>query len=203
MLNKKGITLIEIIVSIGLISIVMIYLFNLLVDMQYEEDHASYAKENAVNRATIIRIVQDDFMEYGLQAVNQYTDDSISFTFDDGSMRTMNITANSISYNGETWLLDTDNDEEVYDVDHIEISTTPSNTCSYIMNVDTDGDGNCNYNCDMNGNNILDSDEMSTQSDSYRACSDYTYFHVTIPVVTGSSDNVIDDLEFFYIGRKG
>ena len=202
MLNKKGITLIEIIVSIGLISIVMIYLFNLLVDMQYEEDHSSYAKDNVVNRATIIRIVQDDFMKYGLQAVNQYTSDSISFTFNDGSIRTMNITANSISYNGETWLLDSNNNEEIYDVDHIEIASSPSNTCSYIMNVDTDGDGRCNYNCDVNGNNILDADEMSTKNDSYRSCSDYIFFHITIPVVTGGSDNVIDDLEFFYIGRK-
>ena len=95
------------------------------------------------------------------------------------------------------------NTEEIYDVDHIEIASSPSNTCSYIMNVDTDGDGRCNYNCDMNGNNILDADEMSTRSDSYRSCSDYIFFHITIPVVTGGLDNVIDDLEFFYIGRKG
>ena len=61
-MNKRGITLVEVVVSIGLISVVMLFLFNLLIDMQFEEDHASFSKKNQVARASIIKLIQNDFM---------------------------------------------------------------------------------------------------------------------------------------------
>ena len=68
-MNQKGFTLLEVIVSVGLISIVMLLLFQLLLDMQYESNHASYAKANQVNRATIIETVQNDLMNHTLTNV--------------------------------------------------------------------------------------------------------------------------------------
>ena len=68
-MNKKGMTLVEVIISVGLISVVMLFLFNLLLDMQYENSHASYLKENQVNRATIIKTVEEDLMNNTLNEV--------------------------------------------------------------------------------------------------------------------------------------
>ena len=59
MLNKKGMTLLEIVISIALISVVMLFLFSLLNDIQYESKHSSYAKDFLVSRATIIKDVED------------------------------------------------------------------------------------------------------------------------------------------------
>ena len=59
MLNKKGMTLLEIVISIALISVVMLFLFSLLNDIQYESKHSSYAKDFLVSRATIIKDVEE------------------------------------------------------------------------------------------------------------------------------------------------
>ena len=80
MFNKKGITLVEIIISVGLISVVMLFLFNLLLDMEYEDRHSSYLKENQVNRATIIKTVQEDLMANSLENVTTTNNqDNIAF----------------------------------------------------------------------------------------------------------------------------
>ncbi len=205
MLNKKGMTLVEIIVSIGLISIVMIYLFNLLIDIQYESNHPSYAKDNMITRATIIKTIQKDLLDNELYKIDTFhVNNSVMFTFltkENTIFGNMTVTENSITYNDETWLLDSNNEDEIYDIENIKLNTSPTNTCTYTLNVDSDGDGVCNYNCDTNKNGILDSSELSTANELYKACSDYQYIHLIIPVVTGATANIIDDLDIFYIGK--
>ena len=56
-MNKKGFTLMEIIVSVALLSIVMLLLFQLMIDLEYEDSHSSFAKDNQIKRATIIKRV--------------------------------------------------------------------------------------------------------------------------------------------------
>ena len=112
-----------------------------------------------------------------------------------------------ITYQDETWPLEAnDNDEAYYDYQNISLKVFPENSstsdCSYTLNVDSDGDGVCNYNCDTNGNGVLDGSETSTINNSYRSCTDYKYVKIDIPAITGSDDNIIDDIEIFYIGLK-
>ena len=70
MMKKKGMTLVEVIISVGLISVVMIFLFNLLLDIQYQSNHSSYLKENQRNRALIIKRVEEDLMNNPLTSVS-------------------------------------------------------------------------------------------------------------------------------------
>lgn len=202
-MRKKGFTIIEIIVSVGLISIVMLLLFQLLNDMEYQEKHTSFAKDNQVNRATVIRNVQNDLMNNTLlnaSIINQSNSKEIDFQFENFS-RTLIVFKDRISYNNEVWLLESGHDETYFALDRITVTTSP-NTCTFIYNVDVNGDGRCDYNCDSNNNGVLDSDELSTQNDTYRTCPSYKSVRVVIPVVNNEEkDNSIDDFEFFYIGK--
>ena len=204
MMNKRGITLVEIIISVGLIAVVMLFLFNLLLDMQYEDSHASYLKENQVNRATIIRRVEEDLMHNELESVNLVTDTSsatITFHYTDFD-RLLYVYNDRITYQDETWVIETnDNDEAYYDFDSIKIDRS-SDTCSYTLNVDADGDGACDYNCDTNNNGVIDDAESSTINTTYQSCPTYKYVKIVIPAITGSKSNIIDDIEIFYIGLR-
>lgn len=205
-MNKKGITLVEIIISIGLISLVMLFLFNLLIDMQYEEDHASFAKENQLNRASIIKNVQEDFAELELNRITlQLHSDNTEIIFNfnkSDSVKYLIVYSDRISYDGETWYIEAKNDTTVYDFQNITYQETPDTT-TYRLNIDTNGDGDCDINCDKNQNGILDGEEeLNTKNESYKIQSSYTYFHVVIPVITGERENTIDDIELFYIGKK-
>lgn len=202
-MKKKGFTIIEIIVSVGLISIVMLLLFQLLTDMEYQEKYASFAKENQVNRATVIRSVQNDLMNHNLLSVSETSRNNskeITFQFETFS-RILIVFKDRISYNNEVWLLETGNDDAFFALDKITATITP-NMCAYNLNIDVNGDGRCDYNCDTNNNGILDSSESGTLNATYRTCSAYKTARVKIPVVNNDEkDNNIDDIEFFYIGK--
>ena len=204
-MNKRGITLVEVVISVGLISVVMLFLFNLLLDMQYENSHASYLKENQINRANIIKSVEKDLMNNHLETVNVSVGSSSStvvFDFETFST-TLIVMEDRITYKDETWLLETNgNDEAYYDFKNIKKVESSSDTCSYILNVDSDGDGVCNYNCDTNRDGVLNEEDSTTINDSFQSCSLYKSVRLIIPAVTGADENVIDDLEFYYIGLK-
>lgn len=59
-LNKKGITLVEIIISIALISIVLVFLFSLLVDVKDMNDEASINSDYLINKALILKNIEED-----------------------------------------------------------------------------------------------------------------------------------------------
>ena len=204
-MNKRGITLVEVVISVGLISVVMLFLFNLLLDMQYENSHASYLKENQINRANIIKSVEKDLMNNHLETVNVSVGSSSStvvFDFETFST-TLIVMEDRITYKDETWLLETNgNDEAYYDFKNIKKVESSSDTCSYILNVDSDGDGVCNYNCDTNRDGVLNEEDSTTINDSFQSCSLYKSVRLIIPAVTGADENIIDDVEFYYIGLK-
>ena len=201
MLNKKGMTLLEIIISIALISVVMLFLFSLLNDIQYESKHTSYAKDFLVSRATIIKDVQEDILNNNITNVGQVNADAnkttLNFEMGNGNYTGMNLEVESkkITYKNaagekESFSLSNDNDEEVFDFANIKINSY-AGTKIY-KPIDTDGDGICNVNCG----------DDSTKNDAYAIEPDFKYYHVIIPVLTGASDNAIDDLEFFFLVKK-
>ena len=201
MLNKKGMTLLEIIISIALISVVMLFLFSLLNDIQYESKHSSYAKDFLVSRATIIKDVQEDILNNNITNVGQVNADAnkttLNFEMGNGTYTGMNLEVESkkITYKNaegekESFSLSNDNDEEVFDFANIKINSYAGS--KIYKPVDTDGDGICNFNCD----------DTSPKNDAYAIEPDFKYYHVIIPVLTGASDNAIDDLEFFFLVKK-
>ena len=199
MLNKKGMTLLEIIISIALISVVMLFLFSLLNDIQYESKHSSYAKDFLVSRATIIKDVEEDILNNNITNVMQVSAGegkvNLNFFRDDTSLMSIEVESKKLTYKNalgevEIFSLSEDNDDEVFDFANIKV--TPYEGNKIYKPIDTDGDGICNVNCD----------DTSPKNDAYAIEPDFKYYHVIIPVLTGASDNAIDDLEFFFLVKK-
>ena len=59
-LNKKGNTLIELIISIALMSIVLVFLMHLLIDLNNTNTNNKFAKNNQINRTEIIKFIEQD-----------------------------------------------------------------------------------------------------------------------------------------------
>ena len=53
-LNNKGVTIIELIVSIALISVVMLFMYRLLADVTFQKDNDYFASVNQEQRIEII-----------------------------------------------------------------------------------------------------------------------------------------------------
>lgn len=62
-LNNKGITLVEIIVSVALISIVLVFLFNLLIQVNNENSDNEVKSSYLVNQSTFIKQIEEDFLD--------------------------------------------------------------------------------------------------------------------------------------------
>ena len=202
MLNKKGMTLLEIVISIALISVVMLFLFSLLNDIQYESKHTSYAKDFLVSRATIIKDVEEDILNNNITDVSQVNVDAnkttLNFQTGDGTYGKVNLEVESkkITYKNaagekESFSLSKDNDEEVFDLTNIKINFSAES--NIYEPVDINGDGKPDFNC---------VDNSCPKNDDYAVEPDFKYYHIIIPVSTGSSDNAIDDLEFFFLVKK-
>lgn len=168
MKSKKGITLIELIISIALISIVVLFLFQLFLDVRYGDRRIDYARDNQQERAIILKTIQDDFLDYGLIGLNDTSSTSsslvLNFTYKESKSGQLIVTANSVTYtkaNGETekWVLEND-------------------FLSYRIR------------CVTYTKNYLEEGDFFS-----------IYFHIPL-VANERSANVIDDLEFFYIGKK-
>ncbi|MGN1379839.1 MAG: prepilin-type N-terminal cleavage/methylation domain-containing protein [Bacilli bacterium] len=65
-LNNKGISIIELIISISLISVVMLFLYNLLSNVTFEKDDDYFASLNQANRIEIITKIEDTLMCYSI-----------------------------------------------------------------------------------------------------------------------------------------
>lgn len=174
-MNKRGITLIEFIVSIALVAIVMIFLFNLLVDIQYTSKNGTFASDNQLNRASIVRTIMDDFTTLGLVGLTDsstFDELRLTFQFQDGSNKTLSVSEKSVLYHDERWSMKARNNRTNYQkrcvIYHFENATCCTGS--------------------------------SCQANS---CSDYFYVHIRIPVVIGEADeNSVDDIELFYVGKS-
>ena len=63
-LNNKGVTLVEIIVSVALISIVLIFLFSLLIQVNNENSDNEVKSSYLVNQSAFIKQIEEDFIDY-------------------------------------------------------------------------------------------------------------------------------------------
>ena len=100
-LNKKGSTLLELVISITLISVVLVFLMRLLVDLNASSTSSDYAKDNQINRAEILRVIQNDLNNNTIKGISdEYSSDNlkITFTFEDDKKGIINATSNKFTY---------------------------------------------------------------------------------------------------------
>lgn len=75
-LNKKGMTIIEILISVVLVSVVLMFLFRLLVELRAEDEKSEYASKNQLNRAELVDLIESDLDKYVLTGVEDISGSS-------------------------------------------------------------------------------------------------------------------------------
>ena len=63
MKNKRGFTMVELMVSIAIIAVFMVFLVRLLIDVKYDSTNELYNTDNQINRAEIIKTIQEDWLD--------------------------------------------------------------------------------------------------------------------------------------------
>jgi prepilin-type N-terminal cleavage/methylation domain-containing protein len=171
-MKNKGFTLTELIISIALISLVVVFLFRLFVDLEYTDSEKDYSRDNQQTRAIIIKKVQDDFLDYGLIGLKDNSTNSelvIKFMFNGDKTSTLKVGDDYVTYTNtlddtEKWVLDKESDYMGYNI----------NCVKYTI------DG-----------------EASTDEGEFF----YLKFSIPLKYKS-DSQNSIDDLEFSYAGKK-
>jgi competence protein ComGC len=77
MKNQKGVTIVEIVVCVALISLVIIFIFNLMITVKNINDDSNSSSTNIINQNIIIRRVQADFKDLKLTQVDSCSSDEI------------------------------------------------------------------------------------------------------------------------------
>ena len=184
---KKGFSLVEIIISVGLIAIVMLFLFQILSDLQYEETTSNFASGNQMNRANVIKKVEDDFNLRFVKRIKLSKNEDntvVTFSFQEGNSSTLTVTPKTISYkNG--------NLEEGKNVFTYKIN---DNNYEY--------DGNVKMTTDLATGEVESVNLFCEEEDSNCGTSQFHYVKIRIPVknIKDSENNVQDDIELFYVG---
>ncbi len=107
---KKGFTILELLISITLISIVLLLLLKIMMSFYYINDSDDYASKDEINRALIIKSVESDFLNYnlnGLKILKENNKTIIDFKLDE--KKVMEIKENYIIYNDEKYELESNN----------------------------------------------------------------------------------------------
>lgn len=111
-MNNKGTTLIEVLISVVLIATIMIFMFNILVDLRNEESLSTKKSTDTLNRSSIIHLIQNDITMKGISEIafnDTSTDEehplSFTFTFKDNIKKDLKVYAKYLVYDNERWSL--------------------------------------------------------------------------------------------------
>lgn len=171
--NNKGITLVELIVSIALISIVIMFLFRLLVDVRYNENNMDFNRKNQQTRAIILKNIQTDFLERKLVKIKDNSNENqfiLNITYADRTTGNLVVESDSLTYTNaagtEKWNLEKEKESTHFGIHCVTYTTSLSDT-------------------------------------TLKSEGDFFYVKFIIPVIVNANKkNYIDDLEFFYVGEK-
>ena len=87
-MNKKGVTILEVLVSVVIVSIVVLLLIKVMLSLSNINNDTSYASNDEISRTTIIKNIEKDFLE---------DKTLIKFSFKDID-KTLTINKNSVLY---------------------------------------------------------------------------------------------------------
>lgn len=112
-MNNKGSTLLELIISIALISVILVFMVRLLVDLNDSETKNKYAKKNQVIRAEILRTIENDLQNKIITNIRDNSTTSnliITFKFDGNKESNINVLKDKLTYKNtagktRTWTL--------------------------------------------------------------------------------------------------
>ena len=157
-MNNKGSTLLELIISIALISVILVFMVRLLVDLNDSETNNKYAKKNQVIRAEILRTIENDLQNKILTDIRDNSTTSnliITFKFDGNKESNINVLKDKLTYKNtdgktRTWTLK----EGYFNITQIPVDfSQDENFYSLIIDIPVYTTNEFNT---QNNNNLLD-----------------------------------------------
>ena len=162
-MNNKGSTLLELIISIALISVILVFMVRLLVDLNDSETNNKYAKKNQVIRAEILRTIENDLQNKIITDIRDNSTTSnliITFKFDDNKESNINVLKDKLTYKNtdgktRTWTLK----EGYFDITQSPVDfSQDENIYSLIIDIPVYTTNEFNT---KNNNNLLDDISVS------------------------------------------
>lgn len=110
-MNKKGITIIELLASLTLVSIVVLLLINVIFSLKNINNSDKYVSDNEITRSLLIKNIENDFLELKLTGldINSNEDKTIIKFYFEENEKELIIKKNSITYNNEEKELNSNN----------------------------------------------------------------------------------------------
>lgn len=109
-MNKKGLTILELVISIAFISLIVLLLIKIFFSID-KLNTGDYARDDEIKRVEIIKNIESDFLELKLNGLNinkSASETSISFKYED-SFKELKITNNKITYDNIAYVLESSN----------------------------------------------------------------------------------------------
>lgn len=187
-LNDKGMTLMELLISIVLVGIALTFLFQLLADLKNETSNNNYAYNNQVNRTEAIYTIEQDLFSNTLIGLeNKSTEDSLIINF---YYKKGNATKTAVLETATNTYTDEVLKEEI--------------TKYYLRYTNVDGE---KYSWEMKGAKI---DPCGSFTYYLDLASNSYYFKLNIYLYNSvyheknneETNNAVDDIEITYAGLK-
>ena len=107
-MKNKGSTLVEIIISITLISAVMIFIFGILVDLKQENKVSNTNGVSALERSSYTRVIQNDLIDDKLTGIKVCYEGQMcfKFTYQDKGEKIFKVENNEVIYGDEKWTVE-------------------------------------------------------------------------------------------------
>jgi len=108
-MNKKGVTILELLISISLISVIVLLLIRVMFSLANINNDKSYASSDEITRTELIKEIESDFLKLKLKGIDIRKENNtiITFIFED-TEKELKIAKNKITYNNETRSLESD-----------------------------------------------------------------------------------------------
>ncbi len=75
-LSNKGMSLMELLISIALVGVVLVFIFQMLVDLKDEKETNNFVYNNQLNRIQAIKVVEDDLKNHTLVGIEDKSNSS-------------------------------------------------------------------------------------------------------------------------------
>ena len=98
---KRGFTILELLISIALISIVLLLLLRVMMSLEVINHDTSYASDDEIGRTEIIKNIEENFLEYHLNGMNiQKKEEKTVITFQMDEVKVLEIASKQLTFDG-------------------------------------------------------------------------------------------------------
>lgn len=110
MKNKKGVTILELLISISVISIVILLLIKVMFSLTKINNSDTYASSDEIGRTEIIKNIESDFLKLKLNGftISNTNNLTINFTYENETKKLV-VEDRTLTYDNETYTLESNN----------------------------------------------------------------------------------------------